>query len=120
MRSSTRMVAGAVLAAGLGLSGCGGDDEVDVNEGGVPAVFEDEEVGSPDPVDGGEEDADGVDRGTGGIDQDDNTVLDDGTEDQAAGGSDEDENTRLQDNTEDQGAGSADGGSGGDGTGDVG
>ncbi|MGY2082306.1 hypothetical protein [Blastococcus sp. SYSU DS0539] len=86
MRRSTRMVAGAALAAGLALSGCGGDDELDPEEGtGVPEVFQSEEVGSPDPVDGGEEDADGIDRGTGGIDEDDNTGADDGTGEDDAG-----------------------------------
>ncbi|MGY2065591.1 hypothetical protein [Blastococcus sp. SYSU DS0619] len=84
MRRSTRMVAGAVLAAGLGLSGCGQDDEVDEGPG-VPEVFQSEEVGSPDQVDGGEEDADGIDRGTGGIDEDDNTGTDDGTGEEDAG-----------------------------------
>ena len=72
MRTTTRMFAGALLAAGLGLGGCAfGDDEPDAGPG-VPEVFQSEEVGSPDPVDGGDEDADGVDRGTGGIDDDDN------------------------------------------------
>ena len=75
MRRTTRMLAGAVLAAGVGLTGCGGDDEADPGTG-VPDVFQEEEVGNPDPVDGGDEDADGTDRGTGGIDEDDNTSLD--------------------------------------------
>lgn len=80
MRRNTRALAGALLATGLALSGCvGGDDEADTGGGGVPAVFDEEEVGSPDRVDGGEEDADGIDRGTGGIDEDDNTGIDDDT-----------------------------------------
>ena len=75
MRTTTRMFAGAVLAAGLGLTGCSfGGDEPDLDGTGVPAVFQNEEVGSPDPVDGGDEDADGVDKGTGGIDDDDNVI----------------------------------------------
>ena len=74
MRRTTRMVAGALLAAGLGLSGCGDGDDADVDEGTtLEQEFEREEVGGPDPVDGGEEDADGVDKGTGGLDTDDNT-----------------------------------------------
>jgi hypothetical protein len=85
MRRTTRVLAGALMAAGLGLSGCGGDDELDPNPDSVPAVFDEEEVGSPDRVDGGEEDADGVDRGTGGIDEDDNTGSDGDTGEPDAG-----------------------------------
>ncbi|WP_456588466.1 hypothetical protein [Blastococcus sp. SYSU DS1021] len=92
MRRTSRMLAGAVLAAGLGLTGCGGDDEADPGTG-VPEVFQEEEVGSPDPVDGGEEDADGIDRGTGGIDEDDNTGTDDGTGEEDAGSVDGEDGT---------------------------
>ena len=76
MRRTTRMLAGALLAAGLGLTGCGDGDDPEIQEGTtVEQEFEQEqeEVGGPDPVDGGEEDADGVDPGTGGLDDDDNT-----------------------------------------------
>ncbi|SEM14001.1 hypothetical protein SAMN04515665_13411 [Blastococcus sp. DSM 46786] len=76
MRRTTRALAGALLATGLGLSGCGGDDEADVNEGVTEEQFEEDEVGSEDPVDGGDEDPDGTDPGTGGLDEDDDTVLD--------------------------------------------
>ncbi|TQN42080.1 hypothetical protein FHU33_1473 [Blastococcus colisei] len=73
MRRTRRMVAGAALAIGLGLTGCGSADPG--NSPGDDSVtdIEEEEVGSPDQVDGGEEDADSVDKGTGGIDDDDNT-----------------------------------------------
>ena len=85
MRRTTRTFAGALLAAGLGLSGCAfGDDEADLEGTDVPAVFDEEEVGGPDPVDGGAEDADSIDPGTGGISDDDDTATnefggDDGT-----------------------------------------
>lgn len=50
MRRTTRTFAGALLAAGLGLSGCAfGDDEADLDGTGIPAVFDEEEVGDPDP-----------------------------------------------------------------------
>lgn len=68
MRRTREMVAGAAVAIALGLTGCGGDEPA-MEES--PAVGE-EEVGSPDPVDGGEEDPDGIDKGTGGLDDDDN------------------------------------------------
>ncbi|MCF6509718.1 hypothetical protein E9549_20315 [Blastococcus sp. MG754426] len=101
MRRTTRVLAGALLTTGLGLSGCSfGSDEPATDGTGVPAVFDEEEVGSPDRVDGGEEDADGIDRGTGGIDEDDNTGIDDDT------GEDD--------------AGSVDGGAGTGGTSDIG
>ncbi len=64
------MVAGAALAIGLGLTGCGDTGEITNDDAGIT---EEEEFGSPDPVDGGEEDADSIDKGTGGIDDDDNT-----------------------------------------------
>ncbi|RZU32516.1 hypothetical protein [Blastococcus saxobsidens] len=74
MRRTTRMVAGAVLAGGLALTGCGEGDTADPQDGtSVEEEFEQEEVGGPDPVDGGEEDDDAVDKGTGGLDSDDNT-----------------------------------------------
>lgn len=77
MRRTTRTFAGALLAAGLGLSGCAfGDDEADLDGTGVPPVYlDEEEVGDPDRVDGGEEDADGIDPGTGGIQEDDEIGL---------------------------------------------
>ena len=76
MRRTTRTFAGALLAAGLGLSGCAfGDDEADLEGTAIPAVFDEEEVGEPDRVDGGAEDADSVDPGTGGIQDDDETGL---------------------------------------------
>ena len=68
------MFAGALLAGGLVLTGCAfGDDEADLGGTGVPAVFDEEEVGGPDRVDGGAEDADSIDPGTGGIQDDDQT-----------------------------------------------
>jgi hypothetical protein len=70
------MVAGAALAIGLGLTGCGSTGEDEPLDGSVNV--EDEEVGSPDKVDGGEEDPDGIDPGTGGIDDDDDTGTDSG------------------------------------------
>jgi hypothetical protein len=70
MRRTGRLVSGAVLAVGLGLTGCSDTETADTD----PAPTESEEVGSPDQVDGGDEDPDGVDPGTGGIDDDDDTA----------------------------------------------
>ena len=67
-----RVLCGAVLAVGLGLTGCGSAETAETDR----APIESEEVGSPDQVDGGDEDPDGVDPGTGGIDDDDNTAGD--------------------------------------------
>ncbi|SFE54013.1 hypothetical protein [Blastococcus tunisiensis] len=69
MRRTRRMAAGAALAIGLGLTGCGETEQITNDDAGVTV----EEFESEDPVDGGEEDADTVDKGTGGIDDDDNT-----------------------------------------------
>lgn len=74
MRRTRRMVAGAALAIGLGLTGCSSAGENEPLDGSVNV--DEEEVGDPDRVDGGEEDPDGVDKGTGGIDDDDNTGTD--------------------------------------------
>lgn len=74
------MLAGAVLAVGLGLTGCTqGEDPADSQDDTVPT----EQAGEPDDadrVDGGDEDADGVDPGTGGIDDDDDTATDEDTD----------------------------------------
>ncbi len=72
MRRMGRLVSGAVLVVGLGLTGCSSAGTADTD----PAPTESEEVGSPDQVDGGDEDPDGVDPGTGGIDDDDDTAGD--------------------------------------------
>ena len=72
MRRTGRIAAGAVLAVGIGLAGCGTSDDTEAD----PVPAESEEVGSPDQVDGGEEDPDGVDPGTGGIDDDDDGAGD--------------------------------------------
>ncbi len=72
MRRMGRLLSGAALAVALGLTGCS-DAETAATD---PAPTESEEVGSPDRVDGGDEDPDGIDPGTGGIDDDDNTVGD--------------------------------------------
>jgi len=69
-----RALTGAVLAAGLRLTGCTqGLDLADRQDDAVPA----EEAGDADRVDGGAEDADGVDPGTGGIDDDDTAADED-------------------------------------------
>lgn len=72
MRRMRRLVSVAVVAVGLGLTGCTDAETADTG----PAPTESEEVGSPDRVDGGDEDPDGVDPGTGGIDDDDDTAGD--------------------------------------------
>jgi hypothetical protein len=72
MHRMGRVLCGAVLAVGLGLTGCSNAETADTDQ----APTQSEEVGSPDRVDGGDEDPDGVDPGTGGIDDDDNTVGD--------------------------------------------
>lgn len=53
----------------------GDEPDQDPTSEDVPAT-ESGEVGSPDQVDGGDEDPDGTDPGTGGIDDDDNTASD--------------------------------------------
>ena len=61
------MIAGAGMALALGLTGCGDTDEITNDDAGIT---QDEEFDS-DQID--EEDADTVDKGTGGVDDDDNT-----------------------------------------------
>lgn len=93
MRRTTRTLTGALLVAGLGLTGCAfGDDEADLDGTGIPAVFqhEEEEVGGHDRVGGEEEVLDSVDRGSGGIRVDggdeDLDSVDPGTVEGDAGG----------------------------------
>lgn len=97
MRKTTRMLAGAVLAAGLGLTGCGEDDTPALEEG----TTVDEQFDTPE---GGDEDPNTVDRGTGGIQEDEEAGIDDGTTfgDEEAG---IDEGTSSEDQS---GIGSAD------------
>ncbi|TFV63838.1 hypothetical protein E4P41_03740 [Geodermatophilus sp. DF01-2] len=72
MRRTRRWLAGTVLAVGLGLTGCAAGEEADPPGDAVPGE-EADTAEDPDPVDGGEEDPDGIDPGTGGIDDDDDT-----------------------------------------------
>lgn len=67
MHRKRRALAGAVLAVGLGLTGCSDTDEITDEDAGLTV---EEEFGEQDDSDA---DQDGVDPGTGGIDDDDNT-----------------------------------------------
>jgi hypothetical protein len=84
MRRTRRWLTGTVLAVTLGLTGCGDSAAEDTPGDSVPAE-ESDDAEDQDPVDGGEEDSDGVDPGTGGLDDDDDTddqdAGDDATED---------------------------------------
>src|SRR5918998_5282074 len=84
MRRTRRWLTGTVLAVTLGLTGCGDSAAEDTPHDSVPAE-ESDDAQDQDPVDGGEEEPDGVDPGTGGLDDDDDTddqdAGDDATED---------------------------------------
>ncbi|WP_100498224.1 hypothetical protein [Geodermatophilus chilensis] len=87
MRRTRRWLTGTVLAVSLGVTGCSGSAAGDPAGDAVPSE-EADSSSDPDPVDGGEEDPDGVDPGTGGIDDDDDT--DDPTGSDTPGDSDDD------------------------------
>ena len=72
MRRMRRWLTGTVLAVSLGVTGCSGSAAGDPPGDAVPGEEADSSA-DPDPVDGGEEDADGIDPGTGGLDDDDDT-----------------------------------------------
>jgi hypothetical protein len=72
MRRTRRWLTGTVLAVTLGVTGCSDSAAGDPPGDAVPSE-EADPSGDPDPVDGGEEDPDGIDPGTGGLDDDDDT-----------------------------------------------
>jgi len=72
MRRTRRWLTGTVLAVTLGVTGCSDSAAGDPPGDAVPSE-EADLSGDPDPVDGGEEDPDGIDPGTGGLDDDDDT-----------------------------------------------
>ncbi len=88
MRRTRRALAGAVLAVGIGLTGCGTPDAANTLDPDEVTEESPGGTGDPDPVDGGEDDADGVDPGTGGIDDDEDTATNEDGGDEA-GDSDE-------------------------------